>query len=220
MLLIVGAVALILAVVAALAVVLVLDLRRAGPGQRLAQIREWQGLIGSVLGLLGAAGVLVLGSAIESEQARARAQDAAHAIGTGMALEVEKLMLGLQVGRQIGAGIDLDGPNLPSACRQFSTALKRVLSPNMPVYRSVLGSTADFGEVNLALFIRFYAYYEEFLRNLDDIDQGACDRNAGDEIRYMMSQLEGGAGYYEIIAKSYDIVPLLPLAGEQPVATP
>ena len=211
MLLIIGAVLLVVAVVAALAVVLTIQLRRVPLNERLAELKDWQGLIGSVLGLLGAAGVLVLGSAIETEQARARAQAASHAIGTGMALEVEKLMLGLQVGRQIGQGIDMNGPDLASACVQYSTALKRVMSPSTPVYNSVLGSTADFGDVNLALFVRFYAFYEEFLRNLTDIDQRACDNAAADEIGFMMSQLNGGMGYYEIIARNYDIAPPLPL---------
>jgi hypothetical protein len=205
-----AAVGLLIVVVVSMVVLLVLDLRRHQRSEWIEALKQWQGLLGAVLGFLGAAGVLVLGSAIESDNERARQEQAAHAIGTGLALEVERLSVGLQVGREIGASIDFGNPALARACADYSRTLQRVLAPETPVYDAVLARMVDFGDVNLSVFVRFYAFYDDFLRGLPEIDQAACTAAAEDEIRYIISQINGGLGFYEIIAKSYDTAPLQP----------
>jgi hypothetical protein len=210
-----AAVALLVAVVLSLVLLLVLDLRRLQRSEWIDALKQWQSLLGAVLGFLGAAGVLVLGSAIESGNERARQEQAAHAIGTGLALEVERLSVGLQVGRQIGASIDFDDPALPQVCVSYSQALQRALAPETPVYDAVLGRMVDFGDLNLSVFVRFYAFYEDFLRGLPEINETACAAAAADEIRYIIGQINGGFGYYEIIAKRYDIAPPQPAPQEQ-----
>lgn len=210
--LIIGAIVLVVGVVASLAAVIYLDLRKLGRSQWVGELKQWQTLIGSVLGFIGAAGVLVLGFAVESEQSQKRAEQAAHAIGMGLALEAEKLALGLQVGRQIGQSIDLGKADLRLDCVTYSQALQRALAPSTPVYDALLDNMVDFGDANLAIFVRFHAFYEEFLRGLPEIDETACAANAEDEIRYIMSQIEGGMSFYEIIARRYDIAPAQPVA--------
>ncbi|MHB1103268.1 MAG: hypothetical protein ACYC0C_10960 [Devosia sp.] len=214
--LIYAAVALLIAVVLSLVVLLALDLRRHKQSEWIEELKQWQSLLGAVLGFLGAAGVLVLGSAIESDNERARQAQAAHAIGTGLALEVERLSVGLQVGRQIGASVDFADPALVQVCADYAKALQRALAPDTPVYDAVLGRMVDFGDVNLSVFVRFYAFYEDFLRGLPEIDEAACTAAAGDEIRYIIGQINGGLGYYEIIAKRYDTTP--PQPAPQPQA--
>lgn len=205
--LIYAAVALLIAVVLSLAVLLALALRRHKRSEWIEELKQWQSLLGAVLGFLGAAGVLVLGSAIESDSERARHAQAAHAIGTGLALEVERLSVGLQVGRQIGASIDFGDPALAQVCADYSQALQRALTPDTPVYDAVLGRMVDFGDVNLSVFVRFYAFYHDFLRGLPEIDEAACTTAAEDEIRYIIGQINGGLGFYEIIARRYDTAP-------------
>jgi hypothetical protein len=209
--LIIAAIALVAAVVASLLVLLYLDLRPYARGQWVERLRDWQSLIGAVLGFLGAGGVLVLGLAVEAEQEQRRALQAAHSIGFGLALEVERLAVGLRVGRDIGATIDFSVDNagqLPATCYYFSQAVQRVLAPGTPVYDAVLPRMVDFGDANLGVFVRFYSFYADFARALQQVDQAACNDAAEDEIRYIISQIDGGLGFYEIIAKAYDLVPL------------
>lgn len=205
-----AAVALLVAVVLSMVVLLAFDLRRHARSEWIEALKQWQSLLGAVLGFLGAAGVLVLGTAIESNNERARQDQAANAIGTGLALEVERLSVGLQVGRQIGDSIDFADPALVQVCVDYSMALQRALAPDTPVYDAVLSRMVDFGDVNLSVFVRFYAFYEDFVRGLPEIDQAACAAAAADEIRYLIGQINGGLGYYEIIARRYDTAPPQP----------
>ena len=84
-----------------------MDLGRTDHGHWLDALKSWQQLIGAVLGFLGAAGVLVLSTAIQEDQTQRRAIDAAHAIGFGLALEVERMAIGLKLGQQIAATIEM-----------------------------------------------------------------------------------------------------------------
>lgn len=202
-----GALALLIFVVAAIGALLALDLGRTDHAHWLDALKSWQQLIGAVLGFLGAAGVLVLSTAIQQDLDVRKRADEAHAIGLGMALEVERMAIGLKLGQQIGATIDFADPQLAQTCVGFSQAMQRGLSPATPVYNAVLPQMVSFGDANLAIFVRFYSFYSDFVRGLKEVNQAACDAAAADEIRFVMSQINGGMGYYEIIARNYDIAP-------------
>jgi hypothetical protein len=205
--LVASALALLIFVVAAIGSLLALDLGRTEHGHWLDALKSWQQLIGAVLGFLGAAGVLVLSTAIQQDTAQRESERAAHAIGFGLALEVERMAIGLKLGQQIGATINFDAPNLAGTCVMFAQAMQRGLAPATPVYNAVLPQMVAFGDANLGIFVRFYSFYSDFVRGLEEVNQSACDAAAADEIRFVMSQINGGMGYYEIIARNYDIAP-------------
>ena len=205
--LVASALALLIFVVAAIGSLLALDLGRTDHSHWLDALKTWQQLIGSVLGFLGAAGVLVLSTAIQQDQAAREAERSAHAIGYGLALEVERMAIGLKLGQQIAATIDFDAPGLNQTCVMFSEAMQRGLAPATPVYNAVLPQMVEFGDANLGIFVRFYSFYGDFVRGLGEVNQAACDAAAADEIKFVISQINGGMGYYEIIARNYDIAP-------------
>jgi hypothetical protein len=210
MLLIIAASILVIGVVASLVWLLWVELRRLPQGERLAGLKAWQGLIGSVLGLLGGAGVLVLGTAISSAERQQQELKGAHAIGLGLALEAEKLSTGLVLGREVGKTIDFSeaaAGDLPQACLFFSQALQRALVPGTPVYEAVLPRMVEFGDDNLAMFVRFYALYLDLIRGLKQIDQAACNDEAESEIRYIVSQVDLGMRFYHAIAERYGVAP-------------
>src|SRR3569832_1273667 len=97
-----GALALLIFEVAAIGALLAFDLGRTEHRHWLDALKSWQQLIGSVLGFLGAAGVLVLSTAITQESERIKAVNAAHAIGLGLAYEVQAMGVGLKAARQVG----------------------------------------------------------------------------------------------------------------------
>jgi hypothetical protein len=210
-----AAFALVVVVVAGVATIIGLDLSGRPPGQRLGGVKEWQPLLGAVLGFLGAAGVLVASNVIQAEAARGRALQANHAIGMALALEAERLFVGVRGGLSIGGQIDaMADPQAGAVCRSYAATLRRILSPNTPIYSAALGSVGDFGDYNLAVFVRFYAAYQDFLRDLDDPGLPTyCDAEGADEIGYMVHQLQGTADLYGIIANAYGTVPPEATAG-------
>lgn len=207
--LVAGALALLVMVVAAIGALLSLDLGRTEHRHWLDALKSWQQLLGAVLGFLGAAAVLVLSTAIQQDNDTRKAAEAAHAIGLGLALEVERMGTGLRLGRAIGETIDLKAPpqQLAQTCHNYSRTLQHHLLAVTPVYDAVLARMVDFGDTNLAIFVRFYGFFYDFQQALKDVDQAACDAAAADEITYIQHQVEGGLGYYALIAKSYPIAP-------------
>src|SRR3569833_2506113 len=131
--LVVGAVALLIFVVAAIAALLVLVLCRFVFWLWLDALKTWQQLIGSVLGFLGAAGVLVLSTAISQETDRVKAANSAHAIGLGLAYEVQALGVGLKAAQAVGQ-YDLTLANPGEKCAGYAQTLQDVIVTSTPVY--------------------------------------------------------------------------------------
>jgi hypothetical protein len=202
-----GAVAVLIAVVAGVFAVLGLDSRRRRDGHWLDVVREWQGLIGSVLGFLTAASVLVLGQALTSYQAEAKAQASAHAIGFGLALEAERISSGLKSGLDIGGMLTFEGTDLTAECQRFTDEiLTRDLPQDVPVYRAVLGDLEQFGDTNLATFVRFFAFYDDFRHELALERNDDCVNNPAETMKYIVRRLNGGQQLYQVIANEYHTI--------------
>lgn len=217
--LVAGALALLILVVAAIGALLSLDLGRTDHRHWLDALKSWQQLLGAVLGFLGAAGVLVLSTAIQQDADSRKAAEAAHAIGLGLALEVERMGTGLRLGKAIGETIDPKAPpeQLAQTCLNYSQTLQHHLLAVTPVYDAVLPKMVEFGDANLAMFVRFYGFFYDFRQALNDVDRAACSAAAADEITYMQHQVAGGLGYYRLIADNYPIAPA-DIDGTQPAS--
>ncbi|MDB5537537.1 MAG: hypothetical protein JWP26_4404 [Devosia sp.] len=192
-----------------LGAIVMLDVRAKGWANWLDTVHEWQSTIGTVAGFLSAAGVLVLGTAIQDNAERTRSLTASRAIGMGLALETERMANPLQTGRLIGGNIDMQGNDLPNKCLNYVHTMESILTPDTPVYNAVLSQMVDFGDANLALFVRFFSFYVDFRSNLTQIDKQICDAAPADQINYIMHQLNGGLSFYEIIARNYDVTPII-----------
>ena len=202
-----GALALLIFVVAAIGALLAVDLGRTEHRHWLDAFKSWQQLIGAVLGFLGAAGVLVLSTAIQQDSDMRKSAAAAHEIGLGLAYEVESMGIGLKTGQAIGTMIDLASPTIQPTCVSYATTMQRVLEPSTPVYTAVLPRMVDFGDANLELFVRFYAIYASFLRELPDEISEGCAAAPVEETRYMIGQVGHAMDLYAIIARNYGITP-------------
>ena len=201
-----GALALLVFVMAAIGSLLALDLGRTEHRHWLDALKSWQQLIGAVLGFLGAAGVLVLSTAISQEVDRTKAAAAAHAIGLGLAYEVQAMGVGLKAAQQVGQ-YDMTLPNPGEKCVGYAQTLQQVMVPTTPVYDAVLPRMVDFGDVNLHDFVTFYALYSNLLRSLPTIITQNCadTEHATDWMGLMVGQVENAMGYYASIADNYGI---------------
>src|SRR3569833_2707464 len=204
--LVVGEVALLIFVVAAIAAHLALDLQRTEHRHWLDALKTWQQLIGSVLGFLGAAGVLVLSTAISQETDQIKAANSAHAIGLGLAYEVQALGVGLKAAQAVGQ-YDLTLPNPGEKCIGYAQTLLDVMVTNTPGYAAVLPRMVDFGDANLHDFVTFYALFSFLLFSLPSVIAKDCSdtEHAGDWLAFMVGQVEHIMNYYSSIADAYGI---------------
>jgi hypothetical protein len=188
-------------------------------------IKGWQQLIGAVLGFTGAAGVFVLGTALQAEQDYQQQLRTQYSIGRGLALEVERMAQALNAGRMMASTAVLDGSTEGARqCRLFMGEMRRYMAPDAPVYKAVLGNLANFGNANLTWFVRFHGVYEEILRAVGPTSTETCtEAGASADVGYIASLIEGALANYEEIAASYDIVSIREvdrILNSQPAAEP
>jgi hypothetical protein len=199
-----AAVVLIFVVLGGAASLVILDMEGRPGGEWFRAVKEWQPLTGSVLGFLGAAGVLVLSNEIQSNQRAAELARAANAIGYGLALEGEQLSGPLTTGLDIIALIEAEAPSdYTKVCTEYLATLQRSLIGKTIVYDAVLPRLVDFGDQNLAVFVRFYGLYGDLLQEIQGFDTRQCTLNGESEIQYLKTKLEAIRNVYAMIASTY-----------------
>lgn len=213
----IGAITLLVVLLIALTAVILIDMRGAGWPNWLATLREWQSTLGTVVGFLGAAAVLVLGTALQRQADEQRAFDTASAIGQALAYEAERMSTGLELGRQIGLSANLDKPDdVARQCTNMAQALQQQLQAHTPVFDASIQRLVDFGAENLSNFVRFYAFYADLRQSVGNINAETCAGVGTEQLQFMISQMKIGLGYYQAFAPSYPIVQFGP---DGPVAS-
>lgn len=204
--LVASALALLVVVVVTIGALLTIDLRRTEHQHWLDALKSWQALIGSVLGFLGAAGVLVLSTAISHDNDLQKSEEAAHAIGLGLAYEVQAMGVGLKTAQVVGHE-DLALADPGQKCVGFASTLQQVMTSTTPVYDAVLPRMVDFGDENLHDFVTFYALYSYLLRSLPAIISQYCPEAAlaSPYMGLMVGEIDHDMDYYASIAAKYGI---------------
>lgn len=210
--LLVGSIALLGLLLAGLTAVVMIDIRAQGWGNWLAVLREWQSTLGTVMGFVGGAAVLVLGTALDRQAEQDRADRAAYAIGQALAYEAERMTGALELGRQLGAGIDMTDPvRVSQAYRTMAEAVSEQMPEQTPVFDASIQRLVDFGDRNLSNFVRFYSFYADLRQTLARVDDQTCEGVAGEAyINMMVGQMRNGLGYYAQFAPDYRIVQFTP----------
>jgi hypothetical protein len=199
-----AAILLILVVLAASVFAVGSDVFRRPAGERLHALKDWQGLIGAVLGFMGAAGVLVLGTAIEGEQERQRAAAEEHAIGYGLALEAERIANGLATVLGIVNLIQSDpDQDYQRTCDNFITTMTDVLDRETPVYDAALDDMIAFGDNNLSLFVRFFSLHGEIVQDLGRFDRKWCELDPQTQIADFGRRAALDLDFYRVIVSRY-----------------
>lgn len=115
----------------------------------------------------------------------------------------------LQTAYGIAQSIGPGDAALPHVCVNLMNDMSRTMIDETPVYDAVLTETPDFGEYNLALFTRIYAFFHDFRREIETDAEGRCAAAPTDEIAYVMRIMTGGFAYYRLVAEAYpNVTPL------------
>jgi hypothetical protein len=70
----------------------------------------------------------------------------------------------------------------------------------------VLADLEQFGEANLAAFVRFFAFYDDFRHELTLERDNDCVTNPAEAMRYIVRRLNGGQLLYQVIANEYHTI--------------
>lgn len=210
--LLVGSIVLLCVLLVGLSAVIIVDIRQQGWTNWLGVLREWQSTLGTVIGFVGGAGVLILGTALDRQAEEQRNARAADAIGQALAYEAERMATALELGRQLVAAVDLaDIPAVERLCSNISLAISQQLQADTPVFDASVQRLVDFGDKNLSDFVRFNAFYADLRRSLQSINADTCTGEAAEQqLLYIASQMKIGLGYYARFAPNYAITQFTP----------
>ena len=210
--LLIGSIGLLAVLLIGLTAVIVTDVHQQGWGNWLGVLREWQSTLGTVMGFVGGAGVLILGTALDRQAEADREDHAAHAIGQALAYEAERMAGALELGRQFAAGIDMTDPvRVSQACGSMARAVHEQMQERTPVFDASVQRLVDFGDQNLSNFVRFYAFYADLRQTLANVDEATCSGISGEAyVNMMVGQMRNGLGYYARFAPDYQIAQFTP----------
>lgn len=216
-----AAIVLIAAVLAASAFAVGSDVFRRPAGERLQAIKDWQGLIGAVLGFMGAAGVLVLSTAIESDRARQEKDERSHTIGLALAYEAERLSNNIAANLGIVNLIRAQPPgqDWQRTCTNFIATLIETLDKEKPVWSAAVGQTLEFGDRNLQLFVRYHGQYDDIIHEAKRLDPMFCQESPENQINAFEQRLTYAFDLYRYIAAAYGTTLVEP-APAAPVTQP
>jgi len=168
------AVFLVLIVIAILVAVIAFDVFTLGTKGRLNALRQWQVLIGTMLGFVTGAGVLAISSAIQDETQVRRDREALVQVGNALRVEASDLDSVLARAQLLRGTLMPSDPQKPAGCSGVVNELVDAFQRETPIYSAAVPNFVKVGEPNLALFVSFYAGFEELKRAAKQYGDNGC----------------------------------------------
>jgi hypothetical protein len=196
-------------IVAGLVVVILTDIRTDGSVSWIGRLRDWQTMLGTLIGFATAAGILALSTAFQDEATAERNAEATIHAGRALAIEARSMNDVLQRVRQAVTTFHAVSGSAEASnsagCSGVIQELDNAFVRNTPIYESIAPKLADFGDPNLALFVNFYATHSGIVRDGDFYVSKGCPPTRPEVATQFMKRLDDANDYYQRIAKIYGV---------------
>ena len=197
------AVLLVLVVIALLVAIIIFDVFTLGTKGRLNALRQWQTLIGTMLGFVTGAGVLAISSAIQDETHVRRNQEALVQVGNALRVEARDLDGVLARAQLLRDTLMPSDPNKPAGCSGTVNELVDAFQRETPIYTAAVPQFIAVGEPNLALFVSFYAGFEELARAAKQYGDNGCPVVAKETVALFYGRIDAARADFARIAAIY-----------------
>ncbi|KQV08701.1 hypothetical protein [Devosia sp. Root105] len=197
------AVLLVLVVIALLVAIIIFDVFTLGTKGRLNALRQWQTLIGTMLGFVTGAGVLAISSAIQDETQVRRNQEALVQVGNALRVEARDLDGVLARAQLLRDTLMPSDPNKPAGCSGTVNELVDAFQRETPIYTAAVPQFIAVGEPNLALFVSFYAGFEELARAAKQYGDNGCPVVAKETVALFYGRIDAARADFARIAAIY-----------------
>jgi len=198
-----AAILLVVGVIALLVAIIVFDVFTLGTKGKLSALKQWQTLIGTMLGFVTGAGVLALSTAIQDETRHERNQQALVQVGNALRVEASDLDGVLSRAQSLGPSLMPSDPNKPPGCSGPVNEMIDAFQRETPIYTAAVPNFIEVGEPNLALFVSFYAGFEELARAAKQYADDGCPIVSKDTVGLFYSGIEDTRADFAKIAQSY-----------------
>ncbi|OEO33323.1 hypothetical protein VW23_000045 [Devosia insulae DS-56] len=197
------AVLLVLVVIAVMVAIIIFDVFTLGTKGRLNALRQWQALIGTMLGFVTGAGVLAISSAIQDETQVRRDREALVQVGHALRVEARDLDSVLARAQLLRETLMPSDPNKPAGCSGTVNELVDAFQRETPIYTAAVPNFIEVGEPNLALFVSFYAGFEELARAAKQYADNGCPVVAKETVTLFYSRVDAVRADFATIAEIY-----------------
>jgi hypothetical protein len=197
------AVLLVLVVIAILVAVIAFDVFTLGTKGRMNALRQWQVLIGTMLGFVTGAGVLAISSAIQDETQLRRDQEALVQVGNALRVEAKDLDGVLARAQLLRETLMPSDPNKPAGCSGTVNELIDAFQRETPIYTAAVPNFIEVGEPNLALFVSFYASFDELARAAKQYGDDNCPVVSPETVTLFYDRIDAARADFASIAEIY-----------------
>lgn len=197
------AVLLVVVVIALVVAIIAVDVFTLGTKGRLNALKQWQVLIGTMLGFVTGAGVLAISSAIQDETQVRRDREALVQVGNALRVEASDLDGVLARAQMLRDTLMPSDPNKPAGCSGPVNELVDAFQRKTPIYAAAVPNFVEVGEPNLALFVSFYAGFEELARAAKQYSDDGCPVVAKETVALFYGRIDAVRADFEKIAAIY-----------------
>ena len=197
------AVLLVSVVIVLLIGVIAFDVFTIGTKSRLNALRQWQGLIGTMLGFVTGAGVLAISSAIQDEVQLKRNQEALVQVGNALRVEAEDLDGVLTRAQLLRDTLMVTDPAKPVGCGGPVNEIIDAFQRETPIYAAAIPNFVEVGEPNLSLFVSFHAGFQELARAAKQYSDDGCPVVANETVALFYERVDAARADFAKIVSIY-----------------
>jgi len=193
------AIAIVALVILSLAMTIFIDVTTEGRLTSLALLRQWQTLIGTMLGFVTGAGILAISSAISDRTEHVRQQEELQRVGEALLVEASTLDEVLQRAEGLRAVLE----RAKDTCAPEVLEINASIHHDTPMYDAAVPHFVAVGAPNLSLFVGFYATYGELERNLASYVDRGCPPVGPETEALIFAKLASARTAFRAIAAEY-----------------
>lgn len=186
-------------IISAVSALILFDIFTDNDYSALVTLRDWQTLVGAILGFITGAGIIAISTEVQNDSERLRETEQLKRVGEALLIEAATLdhVLGRAEGmREIFNAAD---GKCPSSVLELAHTFQR----DTPIYNVAIPYFVDVGAENLSLFVSFYGTYGELQRDLASWVSADCSAAQPNIKVLYFEKLAAGRKAFAALAAQY-----------------
>jgi hypothetical protein len=190
---------LVVLIISAVSALILFDVFTDEEYSALVTLRNWQTLVGAILGFVTGAGIIAISTTMQIESDQLREAEQLKRVGEALIIEAETLDSVL--GRAEGLRGVIDG--VAGACPSDVLELAHSFQRETPIYDMAIPHFVEVGAANLSLFVSFYGTYGELQRDIASWVSADCIATQPNIKGLFFDKLAAGRKTFAALAAQY-----------------
>lgn len=186
-------------VIAAVAVTILFDMLTEKDYRVLVTLRQWQTLVGAILGFVTGAGIIAISTEVQNDSERLREAEQLKRVGEALFTEAKMLDTVLARAELMRAVFSAGNGTCTSDVLELTHTFQR----ETPIYDVAIPHFVEVGAENLSLFVNFYGTFGELERDLASYVSASCVAPRPDVETLVFEKIASARKAFTAIAAQY-----------------